>query len=176
VWLGSISIPDTAARCKRPIERWAAAEPWRPIGWRRSGAAADDAAAGGAVAGGAAADGVAALASRPSDYGSKRRHQRKKWGSVSCASVAATLRTALGVLLVLNVIPLGLLIASLRSELARTWRVWMLALGGGTLIPLGLVLVGSGAPLMLGAVLLLLLGSLVIRFLIIRIPHVRSTT
>ena len=95
-------------------------------------------------------------------------------------SAAATLRIALGVLLVLNVIPLGLLVASLRSELARTyprgqlWGVGMLALGGGTLVPLGLILVGSSAPLMLAAVLLIMLGSLVIRFLIIRIPHAPS--
>ena len=56
----------------------------------------------------------------------------------------------------------------------QLWRIGMLALGGGTLIPLGLMLVGSSAPLMLGAVLLMLLGSLVIRFLIIRIPHAPS--
>src|SRR5436305_1700513 len=78
-------------------------------------------------------------------------------------SAAATLRIALGVLLMLNAIPLGLLVASLRSELARTyprgqlWGVGMLALGGGTLVPFGVVLVGSGAPLMLGAVLLVVL-------------------
>ncbi len=84
---------------------------------------------------------------------------------------AATFRIALGVLLVLNLIPMGLLLANLRSELARTWRAWMLALAGGTLLPLGLVLAGSGAPGMLGAVIVLLTGSLAIRFLIIRIPH-----
>jgi Ni/Fe-hydrogenase subunit HybB-like protein len=85
-------------------------------------------------------------------------------------TATATLRTALGVLLVLNLIPLGLLIANLRTELARARRVGLLALAVGTLIPLGLVCVGSSAPLLLGAVFLLLLGSLVIRFLIIRIP------
>ena len=90
---------------------------------------------------------------------------------------AAILRTALGLLLVLNVIPLGLLLANLRPVLARIytreqlWRVGLLTLGGGTLIPLCLVLVGGSPPLMLAAVLFLLLGSLVIRFLIIRIPH-----
>ncbi|HEV3255410.1 MAG TPA: NrfD/PsrC family molybdoenzyme membrane anchor subunit [Gemmataceae bacterium] len=89
----------------------------------------------------------------------------------------ATLRAALGLLLVLNVIPLGLLLANLRPVLTRSytreqlWRFGILALGGGTMIPLGLVLVGGSTPLMLGAVLFLLLGSLVIRFLIIKIPH-----
>jgi Ni/Fe-hydrogenase subunit HybB-like protein len=90
---------------------------------------------------------------------------------------AAALRTALGLLLVLNVIPLGLLLANLRPVLARRytreqlWRVGLLTLGGGTLIPLCLVLVGGSPPLTLGAVVLILLGSLAIRFLIIRIPH-----
>ncbi len=64
---------------------------------------------------------------------------------------AATFRIALVVLLVLNVIPLGLLVVSLRAELVRTyprgqlWGIGMFAFGGGTLIPLGLVLVGSSA-------------------------------
>jgi Polysulphide reductase, NrfD len=89
----------------------------------------------------------------------------------------ATLRIALGVLLVLNVIPLGLLLANLRPVLARNysreqlWRVGMLTIGGGTLIPLCLVFARGSPPLMLGAVVLLLLGSLVIRFQIVRIPH-----
>jgi Ni/Fe-hydrogenase subunit HybB-like protein len=92
-------------------------------------------------------------------------------------SAAAALRTALGPLLVLNVIPLGLLLANLRPVLAQTytpgqlWRVGVLTLGGGTLIPLVLVLVGSSPLLMFGAGMFLLLGSLGIRFLIVRIPH-----
>ena len=89
----------------------------------------------------------------------------------------AVLRTALGLLLVLNLIPLGLLVANLRPVLVsiftrgQLWRIGILILGGGTLIPLVLVLVGSSPPLMLGAGMFLLLGSLVIRFLIVRIPH-----
>jgi Ni/Fe-hydrogenase subunit HybB-like protein len=92
-------------------------------------------------------------------------------------SAVVTLRTALGTLLVLNAIPLGLLAVNLRPVLARIytreqlWRVGMITLGGGMLLPLGLVLVGGSPPLMLGAGMFLLLGSLVIRFLIIRIPH-----
>jgi hypothetical protein len=42
---------------------------------------------------------------------------------------------------------------------------------GGTLIPLFLLLVGDGAPWILGAVSLVLLGSLSVRLLIIKIPH-----
>ena len=55
------------------------------------------------------------------------------------ASAAASLRPALRLLLVLNVIPLGLLLANLRPELARIytrqqlWRVALVTLGGGTL-------------------------------------------
>ncbi len=92
-------------------------------------------------------------------------------------SAAAVLRTALGLLLVLYLIPLGLLLADLHPVLARIytrvqlWRVGLLTLGGGTLIPLCLVFVGGGPPLMLGAVLCIFLGSLVIRFLIVRIPR-----
>jgi hypothetical protein len=95
-------------------------------------------------------------------------------------SAAAILRAALGLLLVINVIPLGLLLANLWPVLARIYtreqllRVGMLTLGGGTLIPLGLVLVGVSPPLMLGAGVFILLGSLVIRFLIIRIPRASS--
>jgi Polysulphide reductase, NrfD len=99
--------------------------------------------------------------------------------SVLTAETRATalLRIALGLLLVINAIPLGLLLVNLRSVLARIytreqlWRAGILALGGGTLIPLGLVFVGASPPLMLAAGTFLLLGSLVIRFLIIRIPH-----
>jgi Ni/Fe-hydrogenase subunit HybB-like protein len=92
-------------------------------------------------------------------------------------SVVATLRIALGLLLVLNLIALGLLVADLRPVLARLytreqlWRMGILALGVGTLIPLILVLVGGSPPLVLGAGILILLGSLAIRFQIIRIPH-----
>jgi Ni/Fe-hydrogenase subunit HybB-like protein len=92
-------------------------------------------------------------------------------------SAAATLRTALGPLLVLNVIPLALLLANLRPVLARIytreqlWRVGVLTLGGGTLIPVCLVFIAGSPPLMLGAGMFILLGSLVIRFLLIRVPH-----
>ncbi|HVS36191.1 MAG TPA: NrfD/PsrC family molybdoenzyme membrane anchor subunit [Gemmataceae bacterium] len=92
-------------------------------------------------------------------------------------SATSVLRTALGLLLVLNLIPLGLLLADLRPVLApvctreQLWRVGLLTLAGGTLIPVCLVLVGGGPPLLLGAGLLVLLGSLIIRFLIVRIPR-----
>jgi len=95
-------------------------------------------------------------------------------------SAATILSTALGLLLVINVIPLGLLLANLWPVLARIntreqiWRVGMLTIGGGTLIPLGLVLVGVNPSLMFAAGMFILLGSLIFRFLIIRIPHASS--
>jgi len=92
-------------------------------------------------------------------------------------SAARTLRIVFALLLVLNVIPLGLLLVNLRPTLARIysrgqlWHIGMLTLGGGTLIPLCLVVVGGSPPIIIGAGIFLLLGSLVIRFVIIRIPH-----
>ena len=53
----------------------------------------------------------------------------------------------------------------------RLWGFGLLALGVGTLIPLCLVLVGGGAPGMLGAGVFIMLGSLGIRFLLVKIPH-----
>ena len=86
------------------------------------------------------------------------------------------LRPALGWLLVLNLIALGLLIADVRGALARLgpvgyhWRIGTLAIGVGSFLPLGLVLIGRSPPVMLGAVICILLGSLAIRFLLIQLP------
>ena len=89
----------------------------------------------------------------------------------------ATLRIALGVLLLLNGIHLGLLVANLRPVLARIytrkqlWAIGLIALGGGTVVPLCLVCVGDSPSLMLSSAIFILLGSLAIRLAIIRIPH-----
>ena len=62
------------------------------------------------------------------------------------ASAAAILRPALGLLLVLNLLPLCLLVVDLRSTLSRIYTRWelcgvgALALGGGLLVPLCLLL------------------------------------
>ena len=93
------------------------------------------------------------------------------------AQAAATLRTAFIVLLVLNAIPLGLLFANLHPTFARLftheqqWRVGLLAFVTGTLIPLGLMLLGDGLLLVFGAVIFLLFGSWLIRFVYVKIPH-----
>ena len=92
----------------------------------------------------------------------------------------AVLRPALGLLLVLNALALVLLIADLRPALAEIvstrgwWRPGLLILGAGMLAPLGFVLLGGSPPVLLAAVVLLLFGSLAIRFEIIKIPQVLS--
>jgi hypothetical protein len=93
------------------------------------------------------------------------------------ARATAALRTVAVVLLVLNIIPAGLLFSELRKTLLRIYRdrqvylVLAFVFVGGTLIPLFLLLVGDGAHWTLGAVSLIVLGSLAIRFLFIKIPH-----
>jgi hypothetical protein len=97
----------------------------------------------------------------------------------------ATLRIAVIVLLVLNVIPLGLLFANLRPAHAllytrgQQWRVGML-IAAGTLIPLGLMLLNGNLLFILVAVVVLLVQSWAIRAVYVKIPHtspleVRST-
>jgi Ni/Fe-hydrogenase subunit HybB-like protein len=88
----------------------------------------------------------------------------------------AILRPALVLLLLLNAVALGLLLVDFRAALARAYtqralgRLGALALGGGVLVPLGLLVVGSPL-LMLGAVLFVVLGALVVRFEIVYLPH-----
>jgi hypothetical protein len=89
----------------------------------------------------------------------------------------ALLRPALVLLLALNLVPLGLLVVNLRPALSRAYtlgqlgRVAALCLGAGTVIPLALLLAGASPLPVLAAVLSLLLGSIAIRFLIVRLPH-----
>jgi hypothetical protein len=93
----------------------------------------------------------------------------------------AVLRLAFGLLLVFNALVLCLLLANLRSTLARVytptqlWPIGTLTLGGGTVIPLCLILVGDSPLLLLAAGTFVLLGSLAIRFVIIKIPHALSS-
>ncbi len=92
----------------------------------------------------------------------------------------ALLRPALVLLLVLNLVPLGLVVRNLRPALSRAYtpsqlgRLTALCVGGGTLVPLALLFAGGGRLLVLAAVLLLLLGSLALRFVIVRLPHASS--
>jgi hypothetical protein len=92
-------------------------------------------------------------------------------------SAVALLRPALGSLLLLNGLCLLLLLIELRLVLDRIygrrqlWKRGMLIIGGGMILPLGLLLIGDSAPLLFAAVMFLLLGSVAIRFEIIKIPH-----
>jgi hypothetical protein len=93
------------------------------------------------------------------------------------ARAAATLRTVAAMLLLLNLIPTGLLFLELRETLSRIYRdqqvhlAVVLTVAVGTLIPLFLLLVGDGAPWILGAMLFILAGNLAIRSLFLKIPH-----
>jgi Ni/Fe-hydrogenase subunit HybB-like protein len=88
----------------------------------------------------------------------------------------AILRLALVPLLLINVIALSLLVFDVRAALSSAYtrlargRLGALALGGGVLLPLGLLVVGGPLPL-LGAVLFIVLGALVVRLEIVHMPH-----
>jgi hypothetical protein len=88
----------------------------------------------------------------------------------------AILRTAFIVLLVLNLIPLGLLFANLRTIHAQLytrgqqWRVGAL-IAVGALIPLGLVLLNNGLLSISMAVVFLLADSWLVRSVYVKIPH-----
>ena len=89
---------------------------------------------------------------------------------------AAVLRLASMLLLILNLVALGLLLADLRGPLsqARGTRgvtvIGVVVALAGILVPLALL--ALGAPIgMVGAALLILLGAVVIRSEIVRLPH-----
>ncbi len=90
---------------------------------------------------------------------------------------AGILRIAVAVLLLINLLPLYLLAAELGPILSRIYTrgelglLAALGVGGGMLLPLVLLLAWSGLGPVLAAVLLLLLGNLVLRFVIVWIPH-----
>lgn len=92
-------------------------------------------------------------------------------------TAVASLRAALGYLLLLNGLLLHVLFAELSPALDRIYgpkqlsQRYMLGVGGAMILPLGLILLGDSPAILLAAVLLLLLGSLAIRFEIIKIPH-----
>ena len=96
---------------------------------------------------------------------------------MSQTQAIAILRSVFIVLLVLNLIPLGLLFANLQPTHARLytrgqqWRIGMLILVAGVLIPMGLTLLNGGLLFIFGSVIFLLSMSWVIRFVYIKIPH-----
>jgi Polysulphide reductase, NrfD len=88
----------------------------------------------------------------------------------------AILRTAVIVLLAVNVIPLGLLFANLRPAHAllytreQQWRVGAI-IAAGALVPLGLMLLKGDLLFLLVAVIVLFAESWFVRFLYVKIPH-----
>jgi hypothetical protein len=87
-----------------------------------------------------------------------------------------TLRLALRLLLLLNLLALTLLVSDLRGSLsgvhgpARLAVIGAVAVLGGILVPLGLL--SHGAPLALTAALwFILLGAVVVRHELVRLPH-----
>jgi hypothetical protein len=97
------------------------------------------------------------------------------WGGHERA--ASLSRTALLLLLVLNAIPFGLLIAELGPALARSsgpGRLALMALlilGAGMAIPLVLLLAGGDPARAVWAAVLLVAGSLATRYVVVMLPH-----
>src|SRR5215831_9552460 len=93
----------------------------------------------------------------------------------------ASLRFALGILVTLNLIPLGLLVADVRAALVRVYRSRELSglvavcLVGGALLPLYLLAVGVTTGALVVAALCIAITSLAIRFAILRLPRVGMT-
>jgi hypothetical protein len=87
------------------------------------------------------------------------------------------LRPALVLLLLLNMVPLGLLLADVRAMLWERSRNKRLvgyvvsALVVGILLPLCLLPVAASTLTQLGSVLFILLGNLILRFVIVELPH-----
>ena len=89
----------------------------------------------------------------------------------------AALRLALGILVTVTLIPLGLLVADVRPALARAYRARELSglaaacLGGGTLLPLYLLVAAKTTSVLVAAALCIALAGLAIRFAIVRLPR-----
>ncbi|HXS24662.1 MAG TPA: NrfD/PsrC family molybdoenzyme membrane anchor subunit [Gemmatimonadales bacterium] len=97
------------------------------------------------------------------------------------SQAAVALRPAVVLLLLLNAVSLGLVIWDVRTALTRAHErttlggLIFLVVGGGVFAPLALLAVGG--PMMAGgAVLLILLGALLVRTEIIRLPHLLAQT
>jgi len=88
----------------------------------------------------------------------------------------ASIRTALGMLLVINTVPLVLLLVNLHPVLTRIhsrehlWSAGLLMLGGAIVIPLVLLSMGNNPLPTLSAVALILLANAAFRFQLIKIP------
>lgn len=92
---------------------------------------------------------------------------------------AALLRPALLLLLLLNVAAMGLLLIDVRAAVSVAYtrtalgRLGVLVIGGGVLLPLSLLAADGPVPT-LAAVLFIMLGALVVRFELVRFPHLAA--
>lgn len=92
---------------------------------------------------------------------------------------AAILRPALLLLLLLNVAAMGQLLIDVRATVSAAYtrtalgRLGVLVIGGGVLLPLSLLAADGPVPT-LAAVLFILLGALVVRFELVRFPHLAA--
>ena len=90
---------------------------------------------------------------------------------------SAVLRLALGILVTVNLIPLGFLVADVRAALVRVYRPLALSglvavcLVGGVLLPLYLLAIGETTEVLVAAALCIVLGGLAVRFVLVRLPH-----
>jgi len=90
---------------------------------------------------------------------------------------AAAFRFALGILVTVNLVALGLLVADVRTALVRIYSprelVGLAAVCpvGGTLLPLFLLLAGKSAGVLVAAALCIALAGLAVRFAIVRLPQ-----
>lgn len=86
------------------------------------------------------------------------------------------LRPGLVVLLVLGSVPLLLLLTDVRPALAgphgrRLGRGCAIAVGLGSLLPLGLLMASASSASLLTAVSFVVVGALFLRFLLVKLPH-----
>jgi hypothetical protein len=98
------------------------------------------------------------------------------------ARAADVLVPAVGLLAVLNVVPLGLLTNDLHPVLSRLYSLQsrvtagVLAFLAGVAIPVGLLLAGDGVVIASAALAAIVAANLGVRVMIIRLPHVLTGT
>jgi polysulfide reductase-like protein len=96
-------------------------------------------------------------------------------------AAAGPLRSALMLLLILNLVVLSLVLVDLRASLARAHTprvlgtIGALAVVAGLIVPLGLLALGTPAAAV-AAVLLIFLGAVVVRSEIVQLPHLLANT
>jgi hypothetical protein len=92
----------------------------------------------------------------------------------------APLAPAVGILALLNLVPLGLLANDLHPLLSRLYSptsraaASVLVVFGGAVVPLGVLLFGSGLGIASAVFVAIVLANLGVRFVLLRLPHVAT--